>query len=104
MTCDDTTDVCPGTELTCNCSVSSPVLIWNLPGPVTITFGGGDGVGSNETTINGVFFAVVTDNTGGKESMLKYNATESLMSSNIECEDPLSGNANTTTITVTFAG
>ena len=104
MTCDDTTDVCPGTELTCNCSVPSPVLTWNLPGSVTISFTGGDGVGSNETGAIGVFFAVVTDNTGGKESMLKYNATEPLMSSNIECEDGLSGNTNTTTITVTFAG
>ena len=103
MTCDDTTDVCPGTELTCTCSVSGSVLVWRLPGPVTIVFTGADDVGSNQTGINGVFFAVVTDNTGRKETMLKYNATESLMSSNIECEDG-SGNANTTTITVTFAG
>ena len=104
LTRDDTTDVCPGTELTCTCSVPSPILVWNLPGSVTIVFGVSDSVGSNRTGTNGVFFAVVTVNTGGKESMLKYNATESLMSSNIECEDPVSGNANTTTITVTFAG
>ena len=36
MTCDDTTDVCPGTELTCTCSVESDGLIWRLPASETI--------------------------------------------------------------------
>ena len=37
LTCDDTTDVCPGTELTCTCSVSNDALIWILPGSETLS-------------------------------------------------------------------
>ena len=110
MTCDDATDVCPGTELTCTCSVSNDALIWTLPaGSENIAFDD-KGVGTNRTTANGIFFAVVTNNTvvatndtgGFLESMLIYNATESLVDDTIEC----SGNAGavSTTITDTLAG
>ena len=102
MTCDNTTDICPGTELTCNCSVlDSPGLVWRLPRSVTITFDDKAGVGSNET--NGIFVAVVTNNTvvvtnntavvtnytGVLESMLIYtaSATESLVDGTIECKE-----------------
>ena len=88
MTCDNTTDVCPGTELTCNCSVESDKLAWRLPGSEAIAFDDKAGVGSNETTTNGIFVAVVTNNTGGVlESMLIYTATESLVNGTIECEE-----------------
>ena len=85
MTCDDTTDVCPGTKLTCNCSVNDTGLTWRLPGSETISLD--QKVGSNSTTTNGIFFAVVTNNinTGGKESMLIYTANESLVNGTIEC-------------------
>ena len=88
LTCDDTTGVCPGTELTCTCSVDSPGLAWRLPGPETITFDDKAGVGSNKTTTNGTFVAVFTNNTGGVlESMLIYTATESLVDGTIVCEE-----------------
>ena len=90
MTCDDATDVCPGTKLTCTCSTSvdSPGLIWRLPGSEAIGFD--DKVGTNETTTNGIFVAVVTNYTGGVlESMLIYTANESLVNGTIECEEQL---------------
>ena len=89
LTCDDATDVCPGTKLTCTCSVNSTSagLIWRLPGSGTIAFDDKEGVGSNRTTDNGIFFAVITtNNTGVLESMLIYTATESLVNDTIECE------------------
>ena len=77
MTCDSTTGVCPGTELTCTCTTPAPVLTWILPGSVTIEFPGSDGVGSSETGPNGTFFAIVTYvSSEKKESMLRYTATE----------------------------
>ena len=86
MTCDNTTDICPGTKLTCNCSVSSNAVIWTLPGSETIALD--DKVGSNSTTINGIFFAFITDNTGGVlESVLIYTANESLVNDTIVCEE-----------------
>ena len=96
MTCDNTTDVCPGTELTCTCSVNSTNagLIWRLPGSETIGFDDKEGVaiGSNKTTTNGIFLAVIiTNNTGVLESMLIYTATESLVDGTIECEGQLQG-------------
>ena len=82
MTCDD---VCPGTELTCTCIVNSIGLIWTLPGSETIPLD--DKVGINGTTTNGLFVAVVTNNTGGVlKSMLIYTATESLVNATIVCE------------------
>ena len=94
---DDTTYVCPDTELTCTCSVNSTSdnsgLIWRLPVPgmsetITLAFDNKAGVGSNKTTTDGIFVAVVTNNTGGVlESMLIYTATESLVDGTIECEE-----------------
>ena len=83
LTCDDT-----GTGLTCNCSVSSPELAWRLPGSETIIFDDKADVGSNKTTTNGIFFAVVTTKTGGiLESILIYTANESLVNATIECKE-----------------
>ena len=83
-------DVCPGTELmlTCTCSVNSTGLAWRLPGSETIVFDEKYGIGStsNRTTTDGMFVAVVTNNTGGVlESMLIYTATESLVNGIIKC-------------------
>ena len=103
MTCDNTTDVCPGTELTCTCSVNSTGLIWTLPGLETIALD--DKVGSNSTTTNGMFVAALTNNTGGiLESMLIYTATEPLVNATIECSGNKGTGAMSTTITVTLAG
>ena len=104
LTCDNTTDVCPGTELTCTCSVSSAGLIWRLPGSVTIALD--DKVGSNDTTTNGIFFAVIiANNTGGVlESMLIYTANESLVNVTIMCSGNAGARTVSTTITVTLAG
>ena len=109
LMCDNTTDVCPGTELTCTCSVNSTsgntALIWTLPGSETIALD--DKVGSNSTTTNGIFFAFITDNTGGVlESVLIYTANESLVNVTIECSDIDNAGAGTvsTMITVTLAG
>ena len=107
MTCDNTTDVCPGTELTCACSVTNAGLVWTLPGPGEISIDD-KGQFTNNVTTNGIFVAVIiillfTNNTGGVlESMLIYTATESLVDATIEC----SGNEESvsTTITVTLAG
>ena len=90
LTCDNTsTDVCPGTELTCTCSVNSTdqKLTWKLSESEIITFDHDHSVGSNET--RGIFVAVVTNNTGGVlESMLIYTANESLVLVNgIVCEE-----------------
>ena len=66
--------------------------------------------GSNRTTtnINGIFVAVVTNNTGGVlESMLIYTATESLVNGTIECEEVRGINqpeSASVIITDTFAG
>ena len=106
---DDDTDVCPGTELTCTCSTSisnNTGLIWTLPaGSENIAFDDKADVGSNETTTNGIFFAVVTNNTGGVlESMLIYTATESLVNGTIVCSGNAGAGAMSTTINVTLAG
>ena len=98
-------DICPGTELTCTCSVPSDELKWvlHVPGsaiPEEIIFDNTDGVGSTITATNGMF-AVVTDNTGGrKESMLTYTATESLVNGTIEC----AGSVSQRSVSITFAG
>ena len=105
MTCDNTTDVCPGTELTCNCSIDSPGLVWNLPGSETIPLD--DKVGSEGTTASGIFFAVITNNkTGGVlESMLIYTATVSLVNATIECKElGVMGRSVSATIIYIFAG
>ena len=82
LTCDN----CPGTEFTCTCSVNSTGVIWRLPGSEIIVLD--DKVGSNSTTTNGIFFAVVTNNTGVVlESMLIYTANASLVNATIECEE-----------------
>ena len=100
MTCDNTTNVCPGTELTCNCSVNSTGVIWRLPGSATIALD--DKVGTNDTTTNGIFVAIVTNNTGGVlESMLIYTATESLVDGTIECEEQ--GNDRLWSVSATIA-
>ena len=107
LTCDDddddydTTDVCPGTELTCNCSVSTAGVIWKLPGSETIAL---DNKVGSKGNISGIFVAVVTKNTGGVlESMLTYTATESLVNPTIKCEEIRSVSASAT-ITYIFAG
>ena len=108
MTCDDTststTDVCPGTELTCNCSVDSPGLVWNLPGSETIPLD--DKVDSERTAASGIFFAVITNNnTGVLESMLIYTATVSLVNATIVCKELGGmGRSASATITYIFAG
>ena len=85
MTCSNITGVCPGTEVTlCTCSITGPVLIWNLPGE-SITFTGEDTVGTNRTA--GVFVATLTNITGGRESVLRYIATEPLVNGDIMCRD-----------------
>ena len=113
MTCDDTTDVCPGTELTCTCSVSNDALIWTLPaGSENIAFDDKEGVGTNRTTANGIFVAVLTNNTvvatndtgGIVESMLIYTANESLVNDTIVCSGNAGAGAMSTMITVTIAG
>ena len=104
LTCDNTTDVCPGTELTCTCSVSNDGLIWRLPGSGEILIDDKGEFSSNVTTY-GIFIAVVTNNTGGVlESMLIYTATESLVNAIITCSGAVRAGAMSTMITVTFAG
>ena len=102
--CDNTTDVCPGTELTCTCNVSNDALIWTLPGPGVISTDD-KGQFTDNVTTNGIFVAVVTNNTGGVlESMLIYNATESIVNDTIMCSGNAGAGAMSTTITVTLAG
>ena len=87
LTCDNTTDVCPGTELTCTCSVQYSFfeLVWRLPGSRTISIDDKGEFTVNVTT-DGIFVAIVTNNTGGVlESMLIYTATRSLVNDTIEC-------------------
>ena len=114
LTCDDTTDVCPGTELTCTCSVINDTgLIWTLPGSGVISIDDKGEFSSNVTT-NGIFIAVLTNNTvvalnntgGILESMLIYTATKSLVNLNdtIVCSGNGGAGAMSTTITVTLAG
>ena len=109
MTCDNTTDVCPGTELTCTCSVSNDALIWTLPGSGVISIDD-KGEFSGNVTTSGIFVAVLTNNTvvndtgGFLESMLIYTATESLVNDTIECSGNAGAGAMSTTITVTIAG
>ena len=106
LICDSTTDVCPGTELTCTCTVPNFALKWYLPGSRSITFTENMGVGCSEKV--SLFFAVITNNTGGKESVLKYNATMSLVNNLydgiVKCEDFLTGESDSMSIIVTFAG
>ena len=109
MTCDNTTDVCPGTELTCNCSVSNDALIWRLPGSGVISIDTKGEFSSNVNT-NGIFVAVLTNNTVVAtnntvlESMLIYTATESLVNDTIMCSGNAGAGAMSTMITVTIAG
>ena len=101
MACDDTTGVCPGTEVTlCTCSIPSVALSWTLPGGDQITFGIDDGVGANRSV--GAYTAIITDDTGGRVSVLTYTATTTLMDGNIECEDLVGTNPPPTTVTVTL--
>ena len=107
LTCDNTTDVCPGTELTCTCSVmvSNNRVIWRLPGLSlgSETIALEDKVGSNSTTTNGIFFAVITKITEEVlESMLIYtaSATESLVDGTIMCSGNEGAGAVSTTITI----
>ena len=106
LTCDDTTDVCPSTEVTCTCSVPTAGVIWRVSGSETIPLD--DKVDSEGTTDNGIFFAFITNNnTGGVlESMLIYTATESLVNDTIECEEQGTDRLQSVsaTITDTFAG
>ena len=106
LTCDNTTDVCPGTELTCTCSVDSPGLVWILPGSEKLSSDDKGKFTVNVTT-DGTFVAVVTNNTGGVlESMLIYTATESLVNGTIECKEEGISNAESASVTITdtFAG
>ena len=100
MACDDTTGVCPGTEVTlCTCSISSVALSWTLPGVGQIA---GDGVGANRSV--GAYTATITNDTGSRVSVLTYTATTTLMDANIECADLSGTNPPPTTVTVTLAG
>ena len=104
LTCDNTTDACPGTKLTCTCSVPSDGLIWRLPGSENIIFDNQTGVGSNKTAADGTFVAVLlTDDIGGETaSMLISTATESLVNGTIVCaEDTQNASA---IYTIIFAG
>ena len=98
LTCDDTTTACPGTELTCTV-VHSVALVWDLPG------GSGDIVfvrnqGVNATVTAGIFTAEIAElpSGGGIVSVLKHNATQALVNSDIVCND---GSINTNTSTIT---
>ena len=104
MTCDDATDVCPGTELTCTCSVSDSLgLVWRLQWSVSITFDDKADVGSNETTTDGAFFAVVTNKTEGVlESMLIFTATASLVDGIIiDCTEEGTAQSEVASVTIT---
>ena len=111
LTCDDTTDVCPGTELTCTCNVSNDGLIWTLPGSGVISIDD-KGEFSSDANTYGIFVAVLTNNTvaaingtgGFLESMLIYTANESLVDATINCSGNAGAGAMSTTITVTLAG
>ena len=103
MTCSNITGVCPGTEVTlCTCSISSVALSWTLPGRRQIAFGIDDGVGANKSV--GAYTAIITDDTGDRESVLTYTATTTLMDANIECQDLVGTSPPPTTVTVTLAG
>ena len=103
LTCDNTTDVCPGTELTCTCNVSNDELIWTLPGSGEISF---DEKGQLSMRYSSVFVAVlINNNTGGiLESMLIYTANESLVNVTIACSGKAGAGTVSTMITVTLAG
>ena len=81
LTCDDTTDVCPGTELTCTCSVDSIGLVWDLEILLCQCV--------NATNTAGIFTAMITELPagGGIVSVLRYNATQTLVNSDIVCND-----------------
>ena len=104
MTCDDTTSICPGTEVTlCTCSIPGVALVWKLSGEDKITFGALDGVGANKS--EGAYTVTITNDTGDRVSVLTYTATTTLMDANIECQDLNSVDPPpTNTVTVTFAG
>ena len=108
LTCSNTTaNVCPNTEVTlCTCITTSQAVSWKLPaagGERQLTFGVQDGVGANISV--GAYTVVITNDTGGRESVLKYTASKTLMDANIECADLLSVDPPVTdTVTVTFAG
>ena len=80
LTCDDTTSACPGTELTCICSVDTVGLLWHLPR------GGGDipltrSLGIGYTNTAGIFTAEIIDTPPeGIVPLLiiRYNATQIL--------------------------
>ena len=54
---DDDDDTCPGTDVTCTCSVLTAGVLWRLPGSETILLD--DKLGSSGT--DGTFFAVITN-------------------------------------------
>ena len=82
-------------------SISSIALSWTLPGG-QIAFDNDDGVGANKS--EGAYTATITDDTGGRVSVLTYTATTTLMDANIECQDTVGTNPPPTTVTVTLAG
>ena len=89
LTCDDTTSACPGTELTCICSVDTVGLLWHLPR------GGGDipltcSLGIGYTNTAGIFTAEIIDTPPeGIVPLLiiRYNATQILVNKDIVCSD-----------------
>ena len=84
LTCDDTTDACPGTELTCTCRVESIGLVWDLEIYHFLLC-----QSVNATNTAGIFTAMITELPagGGIVSVLRYNATQTLVNSNIVCND-----------------
>ena len=108
LTCSNTTaSACPNTEVTlCTCITTSLIQSWTLPGGEQITLGAADGVGDERTdTDDGSYTVTITDDTGGRESVLTYTATTTLMDVSIVCADLASVDpAVTDTVTVTFAG
>ena len=102
MTCDDTTGVCHGTEVAlCTCSIPSVALSWTLPGG-QITFDNSDNIGTEKSS--GLYTAIITDDTGGRVSVLTYTATTTLMDANIQCQDIVGSDPSPTTVTATLAG
>ena len=99
LTCDDTTSACPGTELTCTCSVDTNGILWRLPrGGGDIVFARDSGVGVTKT--GGIFHAKITDISPKRiVSLLKYNATQILVNTVILCNDGSRYAINTSTIT-----
>ena len=71
LTFRNTTATCPNTEVTlCTCMTISQAVSWKLPGGERqLSFGGQDCIGTNISV--GAYTAVITNDTGGRESVLK---------------------------------